>query len=167
MKKLFICITIAAFGLAMSACNSAESEQKQILKEAQYGEKGWEYILEKYENSEKFKVVWCEHISHEDITSKHEDRDSPFKRFEGISANYYRLILNEKEYGVYVFFKNGEPRYVCEESETSERYFGVLLLDAWDDRSEREKELERMRFKQGQQWFNQMQIYRRLNGWWP
>lgn len=148
MKTRYIILLLLAF--ACVSCNKT----KRILKQTQYGEKGWEYILENYEDSKKFKFVLCNRLSPETMGGK----DSPFNGFEGISANYYRLILDETQYGVYVFFKNGEPRYVCKDSEISDRYFGVRLLNAWDDRSEKEKELERMRFKQGQQLFERNRI---------
>ena len=123
-------------------------------------DKGWKYILENYENSEKFKLKSCDNADQALLIGE----DSPYKNFEGISAKIYDLSNGKKDYTICVFFKNGEPRYVCEKRELSEPNFGIRLLNAWDDRSEQEKELERIRLKQGQQLFEQNRIRMQLNG---
>ena len=112
-------------------CISCSNSTKTILKSTNNGEKGWEYVLENCKQSKEFKLIECRHVSYNQLTMD----DSPFKGYEGISMNDYKIRYNEKEFEILVFFKYDEPRYICDRSELNDKHFGLLLLAFWDDRS--------------------------------
>ena len=77
-------------------CISCSNSTKTILKSTNNGEKGWEYVLENCKQSKEFKLIECRHFSYNQLTMD----DSPFKGYEGISMNDYKIRYNEKEFEI-------------------------------------------------------------------
>lgn len=157
MKKLLTFIAIVAVSIAMVcvSCNYAKSQ----LKYYDNGEAGWEYISKNYEDYKEIRLNRTIVISNAELTN-----DTYYKDYEGISINKYYVSKNKNEYVLYVFFKYGEPRYVCEKRELSEKYFGMILFAAWDDRSEFEIERENADMKTAWWWIERLNLYKALQG---
>lgn len=131
MKTRYIILLLLAF--ACVSCNKT----KRILKQAQYGEKGWEYILDSYSDSKKFKLKACEYFPNE-LLSQHP----AFASFEGISTCRYVINYNKEDYNILVLFKNGEPRFIYDKYDENDRYLDLKVRAAWEGKSVYQKAIE-------------------------
>ena len=96
-------------------------------------------FIRKVMKNENISITRYQYLNEE----KCAQDDSPFKQLDGLSMGFYDLSIGGPQ--VWVFFKNGEPRYMCRHGELSDSDIILHLIALWDDRSQSEKDLDRIK----------------------
>lgn len=125
-----------------------EEVTKEVIAEAsdpEIARAGWNYIRENMAytdlsltryDMEQLALKRFQYLDESTCSKK----DSPLKSLKGASWGFYDIA--GPSFGmemIWVFFKNGQPRFMCTKDQYSDRDLLLHLIGAWDDRSPEQK----------------------------
>ena len=140
-----ILVLIYQFIIEYNEKQHDENNIEVTINDNSVQQKGWKYIQENLNNAD----INCNRFQYlnEEVFA---EEDSPFKQFEGLSCGFYDYRGESLGNGqIWVFFKHGEPRFMTIrknwKSELSDSEIILLLIDAWEDKSQSDRDLDRIK----------------------
>ena len=123
----------------------AQQMEENLNIETPQEKKGLDYIRTNLKN-EDISISRYQYLNEEVCA----EEDSPFKQFEGLSVGFYDYSGESLGNGqIWVFFKHGEPRFMTIrknwKSELSDSELILLLIDAWENKSQSDRDLDRIK----------------------
>lgn len=149
MKKIIYLIATAVVCLAMVSCGGAENKQEKAYQRemnsvlsdmSPKAKEGWKYLESNLNDNEEYWVIQYQELDERDC----KDPRNPLSKFglDGLSIGLYTITdIDDDSEVLMVYFKNGKPRMVSDKQTFLDfPKLAILLIDAWDERSDYEKE---------------------------